>query len=114
LTYRRNLREAGSWIHDHAEAIFNTTYWFVTPEENNLRFTKTKDAFYITCLAEPGAVLEISSPVPWVDGDEVRVVGGNMSGTVVPSERFGEGVRLDIPGKVRAADRYAWVFKVGY
>ena len=25
---QNNLRLAGVWIKDHAEAIFNTTYWF--------------------------------------------------------------------------------------
>jgi alpha-L-fucosidase len=55
---QRNLREAGTWINDHAEAIFNTTYWFVTPEEgDNVRFTTTMDAFYILVLAKPNATL---------------------------------------------------------
>jgi alpha-L-fucosidase len=44
-----NLHEAGAWIKCHAEAIFNTTYWFITPEENaagkELRFTQTLEAF---------------------------------------------------------------------
>ena len=33
---QRNLREAGAWINTHAEAIFNTTYWFATPEEGEV------------------------------------------------------------------------------
>ena len=111
---QRNLREAGMWIREHGEAVFNTTYWFVTPEEGDVRFTRTGDAFYMACIVEPGDVLEIKSPVPWVEGDEVRVVGGNMSGVVVPSERYGEGVRLNLSREVRKADRYAWVFKIEY
>jgi alpha-L-fucosidase len=29
--------------------------------------------------------LAVEALMPWVEGDEVRVVGGNMSGSVVPS-----------------------------
>jgi alpha-L-fucosidase len=111
---QRNLREAGVWIREHGEAVFDTTYWFVTPEEGDVRFTRTGDAFYMSCIVEPGDMLEIKSPVPWVEGDEVKVVGGNMSGVVVPSERYGEGVRLNLSREVRKSDRYAWVFKIEY
>jgi alpha-L-fucosidase len=111
---QRNLREAGTWIHDHAEAVFNTTYWFVTPAEGDVRFTVTGDAFYMSSIVKPGKMIEIASPVPWVEGDQVRVVGGNMSGAVVPSERFGEGVRLNLSQEVIDADQYTWVFKIEY
>jgi alpha-L-fucosidase len=41
-----HLRQGGVLIKDHAEAIFNTTYWFITPEEGSqIRFTQTLDAF---------------------------------------------------------------------
>jgi alpha-L-fucosidase len=112
---QHNLREAGTWINDHAEVIFNTTYWFVTPEEgSNVRFTTTMDAFYIHVLAKPNATLAIDAPVPWVEGDQVRVVGGNMSGSVIPSKRHGEGVVLNISSEVQVADKWAWVFKVEF
>ena len=111
---QRNLREAGIWIHDHAEAIFNTTYWFVTPEDGDVRFTTTADAFYMSCISKPGKTLDVASPVPWLEGDKVTVVGGNMSGSVVPSERYGEGVRLNLSQKVIDSDQYAWVFKIKY
>ncbi|RYF46199.1 MAG: alpha-L-fucosidase, partial [Cytophagaceae bacterium] len=43
-----NLREAGMWIRGHGEAVYNTTYWHVTPQEGEyVRFTTSKDAFYI-------------------------------------------------------------------
>jgi alpha-L-fucosidase len=51
---QRNLRTAGAWIKDHAEAIFNTTYWFITPEEGQaVRFTQNANAFYITTCILP-------------------------------------------------------------
>ena len=111
---QRNLREAGAWIHDHAEAVFNTTYWFVTPAEGDVRFTVTGEAFYMSSIVKPGKMIEIASPVPWVEGDQVRVAGGNMSGAVVPSEKFGEGVRLNLSQGVIDADQYTWVFKIEY
>lgn len=114
---QQQLRDAGAWISDHAEAIFNTTYWFVAPEdaENaNVRFTTTMDAFYIHALTKPNATLAISAPVPWVAGDEFKVVGGNMSGSVVPSKPHGEGVMLSISSEVQGADQWAWVFKIEY
>jgi len=115
-----NLREAGVWIKDHAEAIFNTTYWFITPEENidgkELRFTQTLGAFYIISLLEPeGGSLVVDSPVPWVMGDQVTVVGGNVSGTVVPSAQAGNGsLVLSFSDEVVGADEFAWVFKIDF
>jgi alpha-L-fucosidase len=113
---QRNLRTAGAWIKDHGEAIFNTTYWFVTPEEGQaVRFTQNSNAFYITTLYPPNGTLVIDSPVPYVSGDDVQIVGGNMSGSIVPSRLFGNGsLELTISDEVRGADSYAWVFKIGF
>ena len=113
---QRNLRAAGAWIQSHAEAIFNTTYWFVTPEEGQaVRFTQNSNSFYITTLYPPNATLVLDSPVPFVPGDQVTVVGGNMSGTVVPSRVLSNGsLELAISEQVRDADRYSWVFKVPF
>lgn len=115
-----NLREAGVWIKGHAEAIFNTTFWFITPEENTdrkeLRFTQTLGAFYILSLVEPEVgSLSIDSPVPWVLGDQITVVGGNASGVVVPSSRAGNGsLILSLSDEVVGADEFAWVFKIDF
>jgi alpha-L-fucosidase len=113
---QRNLRIAGSWIKEHAEAIFNTTYWFVTPEEGEaVRFTQNANAFYITTLYPPNGTLVLDSPVPYVEGDEVRVVGGNVSGKIVPSRLLANGsLELTVSGEVREADRFAWVFGIGF
>ena len=64
-----NLRAAGVWIKSHAEAIYNTTYWFITPEEgDNIRFTQTMDSFYIHSLVKPNGSIVLSSPVPYLGG----------------------------------------------
>ena len=114
-----NLREAGEWIHGHNEAIFNTTFWFVMPGfGDTVRFTQTRDAFYIHLLEKPIGRLQIEVPVPWRDGDMVTVLGGNKSGTVVPSRGLGKngdtGVELDVSEDVAAGDRWVWVFKIDY
>lgn len=113
---QRNLRAAGSWIKDHAEAIFNTTYWFIAPEEGQaVRFTQNADAFYILTLYPPNGTLVLDSPVPYVQGDEVTVVGGEMAGSVVPSRLMGNGsLELTVSEEVKMADQYAWVFKIDF
>ncbi|KAJ5614841.1 hypothetical protein N7528_008495 [Penicillium herquei] len=114
---QKNLREAGKWIKTHEEAIFNTTYWFVTPEEGEeIRFTLSQDAFYIHTLAKPNSTIALSSPIPWIEGDKVTVVGGKMHGAVVPSYRSytGSEVILSVSEDVAAADEYAWIFKISY
>jgi alpha-L-fucosidase len=111
-----HLRQGGIWIKGHAEAIFNTTYWFVTPEERSqIRFTQTLDAFYIMTLSQPNDTIVLNSPVPWVAGDQVTVEGGNASGTVVPSQMLSNGsVLLNTSSQVQQAGQYAWVFKISY
>ena len=113
---QRHLREAGTWIKSHDEAIFNTTYWFVKPEEgDHIRFTTTKDAFYIHSLARPNGTLVLDSPIPWVEGDEVTVIGGQMAGTAVPSKQLENGsLALDVSNEVSDADKWTWVFKITY
>ena len=113
---QRNLRIAGAWIKEHAEAIFNTTYWFVTPEEGQaVRFTQNSNTFYISTLYPPNGTLVLDSPVPYIDGDGVTVVGGNMSDTIVPSRLLANGsLELTVSEEVKNADRFAWVFKIGF
>ena len=111
-----NLREAGKWINSHAEAIFNTTFWFITPEEGDaVRFTQNANAFYITTLYPPNSTLVLRSPVPYVEGDRVEVVGGDMAGTIVPSRLLDDSsLELSISKEVRDADMYAWVFGIPF
>ena len=114
-----NLREAGTWIRTHGEAVFDTTYWFVTPEEGeDVRFTTTGHAFYIHVMNQVNGTVRLVSPIPWVQGDDVTVVGGDLDGMVVPSRSVQEGnqtvYEIDVSEQVMDADRWAWVFKISY
>lgn len=115
----QHLRQAGSWIKDHGEAIFNTTNWFITPQEgDNVRFTTTTDAFYILVMNQVNSTLTLTSPIPWIDGDVVTVVGGSLNGTIVTSQlvtvQGQPALQLDISDEVQAADQWTWVFKISY
>jgi hypothetical protein len=110
-----NLRDAGTWIHAHSEAIFNTTYWYIAPEEGNLRFTQSNDAFYIMSLEQPPVGrLEVSAKVPIVEGDSV--LGVTLDGEFEIAWGITDDGKLwlDVTDEVVDADRYCWVFKVVY
>lgn len=115
---QHNLRVAGSWIRSHSEAIFNTTFWSVSPVDQGnpaVRFTQTSDAFYILATQPPNSTLTLHSPVPYVTGDEITVVGGKLHGTVIPSKLSQDGMlTLQISEKVREGDEFAWAFKIAY
>lgn len=91
-------------------------YWFITPQEGQtIRFTQNSNAFYMTTLYPPNSTLILDSPVPYVAGDKVTVVGGNMSGTVIPSQLLSNGsLQLSVSQAVQKADQYAWVFKISF
>lgn len=121
---QQHLRDAGAWIAGHGEALFNTTYWAVTPQfvdaatRTDVRFTTTPDAFYVLALAEPatGTVDLRHTPVPWAAGDRVTVVGGALAGAPVAAESLdgGRGLRLHVTPAMWEADQWAWVFKIAY
>ncbi len=109
------LLDAGKWIKSHGEAIFKTRYWATAQVNGNIRYTTTADAFYITLLAEPTSTVVITDPIPYLHGDKVTVVGGNMSGAAVDIAQNADGTYTLTPGAgVAAADQYAWVFKITY
>lgn len=88
----------------------------MTPEEGQaVRFTQNQNAFYIMTLYPPNGTLLVNSPVPYVVGDQVTVVGGNMSGAVVSSRLMSNGsLELIISDEIVQADQYTWAFKIGF
>ncbi|RDW72240.1 alpha-L-fucosidase [Coleophoma crateriformis] len=113
---KENLLEAGIWIRSHGEAIYNTSYWFVTPGEgDSVRFTQTLDAFYIFLLEEPTETIMINSPVPYLAGDQITTIGGSLAGTAVTSKLLANGsLEIKVPKAIIAADKWTWVFKITF
>lgn len=110
-----NLRDAGAWIHAHAESIYDTTYWPVTPGADLFRYTMTEDAFYIHHFGKPPRVLAIPDAVPFMPGDVVTTLGGKWNGSVVGYTWAGLGsLKLILPQSVIDGDNYVWTFKIEY
>ncbi|KAI1333769.1 alpha-L-fucosidase [Xylariaceae sp. FL0016] len=110
-----NLKEAGLWIHAHSEAIFNTTYWAITPEEGTLRFTQTNDAFYIFSLGKPAVGrMEITSRLPAVEGDYVTALTMEEEISLEWGFNDGDGIWVDISEDVVGKDDHCWVLKLQY
>jgi alpha-L-fucosidase len=117
-TESSNLRDAGKWIHAHAEAIFNTSYWFVQPEvaESNLRFTQASEAFYVLALDKPmNGSLFVDAPVPILEGDKISMVGLTNATAVLDWSKHSDGtLTIYVPERYVEMDEYCWVFKIKY
>ena len=125
-TEAANLRAAGRWVHAHAEAVFNTTYWFVqtqiaSPQE--VRFTQTADAFYVLFLEEPAVGADgyvwVNATLPVLEGDVVSMVSANATaaagGEGLAWKTSEEGyLAISVPDEALAAEEYCWVFKIAY
>ncbi|KAL5328045.1 hypothetical protein ACEPPN_005752 [Leptodophora sp. 'Broadleaf-Isolate-01'] len=112
---QQGLTDAGAWITAHSESIFKTRYWSVTPGENNFRYTTTKDAFYIHYLTTPPTTLIIPDLVPYLPGDTVSILGGSLTGTVIPvTWNSDTTITLSLSNDVIASDEYVWTFKLAY
>ncbi|KAH8878752.1 glycoside hydrolase [Thozetella sp. PMI_491] len=113
---QKGLRDAGLWIHSHAESIFDTRFWWNNgPGLDPFRYTLTDDAFYIHVNSRPGNSLHISDKIPYLSGDSIVVVGGNSTGTEVPVKVNTDGsVNLTLSDEIIAGDKYVWTFKIVY
>ncbi|PVF93523.1 glycoside hydrolase [Serendipita vermifera] len=54
------VKEVGKWLEHSGKCIYNTTYSFPGAEENNLRFTTTRNTFCIIALSRPEACMPSS------------------------------------------------------
>ncbi|KAH7366663.1 glycoside hydrolase superfamily [Pyrenochaeta sp. MPI-SDFR-AT-0127] len=112
---RKNLLDAGAWIHSHGESIFGTRYWSVTQESGPYRYAVKPDAFYIHHVGQPGSQLVFTDPIPWMEGDTTTVIGGSQSGTVLKLERNAAGnLVVNLPNDVISGDKYVWTIKIKY
>ncbi|EUC64021.1 alpha-L-fucosidase [Rhizoctonia solani AG-3 Rhs1AP] len=109
------LLQAGKWLSYSGEAIYSTHFWPVGPADTtyNLRFTTTPEAFYLIALSRPeSGVVRTEMPIPILEGDEVRLLGG--SGKVLEWAREDKEVVIRIGEEEVGLVEYAWVFKILY
>lgn len=112
---KKGLRGAGQWLKAHAESIYDTKYWPYNQGSGSVRYVVNDDAFYIHSLSKPTSSMVLPTKVPYLDGDQVVVVGGAMDGAVVPSRLNENGMLvLDVSPEVADADEHAWTFKIHY
>lgn len=113
---QKGLKEAGAWIGERGESIFDTRFWQTTSGTGDFRYTVSDSAFYIHLLNAPSVLtLVVPDKIPFLDGDSIQVLGGSMSGTDVPATRNANGtVTLSLTQDIVNADRFAWTFKVLY
>lgn len=117
------LRDAGRWIAAHAEAVFDTTYWFVQTQlagAAEVRFTQTDEAFYVLFLDEPAVggdgYVWVNATVPVLEGDTVSLLGVNGTGLddlewTTSEEGY---LAISIDAGALALEEYCWVFKIAY
>lgn len=74
------LTAVGNWLNYSAPGIMGTKYWnYASQEGDNLRFTTTDEAFYIFSIVYPNTTIQIDSPIPIKEGDQVHMLGGTVS-----------------------------------
>ena len=109
----QRLQQIGAWLQVNGESIYNTTYWWRTPQDGNLRFTISPNkAFYITSLVQPGSQVVVNQPVPIQPGNQITMLGYN-GGPLQWSQQGGK-LTINVPPAAQAAGQYAWVFKVDW
>jgi len=110
------LTAVGDWLAYSGPGIFSTKYWnYASQEGDNIRFTTTDNAFYIFSLVYPDTTngIKITSPVPFLPGDQVFMLGG--TGKPVNWTTDADGVTTILPeiAEINQAE-YVWGFEVKY
>jgi len=102
VTEMVHLLEAGKWIKANAEAIFNTTFWFVIPGTCEFRFTQT-----ILLFDKPTEQFDANVQLPILSGDIITIIGPD-NGLEVAWEASGEGITISVPSTLAETGKYCW------
>jgi hypothetical protein len=86
---------------------------FIGAELDDIRFTQTKDAFYILSLSEPSETFVVNAKLPIMDGDSVTMIGAG-NGTKLDWTFKDESLSISVPEALIAEGKYCWVFKIEY
>jgi len=119
---RGPLLEIGAWLNQNGEAIYSTTPWYIQQTDTSsssstaLRFTTTKDAFYVIMIGDKGMIgdageISTTAPLPMRSGDHITVLGVPGSNVTWSNANGVTSFHLreeDLQGN------YAWVLKIEY
>jgi alpha-L-fucosidase len=105
----RELSGLGAWLKQNGEAIYETRPWDV-PRQNNVYFTRRKNALYALCPLAEDEELATSLHIPAVHS--VSAVTRLDTGDALPFTLTDDGVLISLPSPVRGQDTEAVVFKM--
>ncbi|KAF9442800.1 glycoside hydrolase family 29 protein [Macrolepiota fuliginosa MF-IS2] len=118
-----NLLDAGTWLDYAGECVFDTDFWFQTPQDEgpgsaSIRFTTTPTTFCVIAFSKPstGEAI-IQKRLPLLPGDKISLLHPNS--TVSSTEldwTVGEDGRTTIRVPNQQVDEVenAWAFQVKY
>ncbi|KAG6888215.1 hypothetical protein C0995_009750 [Termitomyces sp. Mi166 len=114
-----NLLDAGTWLKYSGDCIYNTTYWFPTPQEivsgQSIRFTTTPKTFCFVAFNQPsGGMLTVQKRLPIMPGDTIRLFGPEGAGASLPWSVDNGRLIVNVSDGVVSEGLFAWAFQISY
>lgn len=108
------LEYVGDWLKVNGEAIYKTRPWKAYTEEENVRFTRSKDSRYVyaIALAWPGEEFRLTR-VRAKEGTRITMLGYDKP---LAWRQNDSGLVIDLPGELQDASKrpcvQAWAFRI--
>jgi alpha-L-fucosidase len=104
------LKQMGDWMKVNSAAIYNTRMFTVFGENENIRFTQSKDGKtkYIFLFNYPSGKTVINK-MPFTKNAIVQMLGSSVR---IKWKDHGAGVELTIPEILKKVTDYVWVLKI--